>query len=265
MGASAPRTQGSSRDHCKGQGGTGRRKISCERRSSVHSRARAAGQSDRHQCARLRQRRGRRHAARAGDSLHRAQSRRELSRPARLDRELPRQRDAADAALPARGERGRDRARLRQGDRQGDGGGGAFQCRAVPRHHGDLQRLVRPHADRRARRHRPGRCRQAPALDRLDPHRARPGRDRARLHQVGRSAGLPGCRPRVADPRHLDGQHRADGTGLHQSRCRDAGVEARRAARADRRRALHAAGVARRIGRAGASRRPRCSRPRSIR
>ena len=31
---------------------------------------------------------------------------------------------------------------------------GALQCRAVPRHHGDLQRLVRPHADRHSRRHR---------------------------------------------------------------------------------------------------------------
>ena len=31
---------------------------------------------------------------------------------------------------------------------------------------------------------------QAPALDRLDPHRARPGRARARLHQMGRPAGL---------------------------------------------------------------------------
>ncbi len=68
---------------------------------------------------------------------------------------------------------------------------GAFQCRAVPRHHGDLQRLVRPHADHHPRRHRPGRRRQAPALDRLDPHRRRPGRDRAQLHQVGRPAGLP--------------------------------------------------------------------------
>ena len=77
---------------------------------------------------------------------------------------------AADAALPARGKRGRDRARLCQGHRQGDGGGGAFQCRADARHHGDLQRLVRPHADGDARRHRAGRRGQAAALDRLDSH-----------------------------------------------------------------------------------------------
>ena len=49
-------------------------------------------------------------------------------------RELSRQREAADAALPARGGRGRDRARLRQGHRQGDGGGGALQRRPVARH-----------------------------------------------------------------------------------------------------------------------------------
>ena len=75
-----PRTQGSSRDDCKSQGGTGRRKIACDYGSSVDPRARAAGQSDRHECARFRQRRGRRHVAGAGNSVHRAQSRRELSR-----------------------------------------------------------------------------------------------------------------------------------------------------------------------------------------
>ncbi len=72
--------------------------------------------------------------------------------------------------------RGRDRARLCQGHRQGDGCGGAFQRRPVPRHHGDLQRLVRPHADADPRRHRSGRRDEAPAVDRLDPHRGRPGR-----------------------------------------------------------------------------------------
>ena len=56
--------------------------------------------------------------------------------------------------------------------------------------HGDLQRLVRPRAGDRAGRHRPGRCAEAAAVDRLDPHRARPGRAGAGLHQVGRPAGL---------------------------------------------------------------------------
>ena len=110
------------------------------------------------------------------NSLYRAQSGRELSRPARFHRQLSRQRDAADDPVPARGSRGLDRARLRQGHRQGDGGRGAFQCRPVPRHDGVLQRLVRPHAGGSARRDRSGGCGQAPALDRLDSHRARPGR-----------------------------------------------------------------------------------------
>ena len=74
--------------------------------------------------------------------------------------------------------------------------GGAFQRRPVPRHHGDLQRLVRPHADADARRHRSGRCHEAPAVDRLDPHRRRPGRAHPQLHQVGRPAGLGRRRPR---------------------------------------------------------------------
>ena len=49
----------------------------------------------------------------------------------------------------------------------------------------------------------------------------------------------------------LDGQYRADGAGLHQSRCRDAGGEARRAARPARCRPVHAARRARRFRRAG--------------
>ncbi len=192
-----------------------------------------------------------------GHPLYRAQSGRELSRAARLDRELSRQRDAADAALPARGGRGLDRARLRQGHRQGDGGSGALQCRAVPRHHGDLQCLVRPHAGRHPGRDRAGRCRQAPAVDRLDSHRRRPGRDRPQLHQVGRPAGLAGRRARVDPARALDRQHRADGAGLHQPRRRDAGEQARRAAAADRRQALSAARPSRRPIRSW------CGRPRS--
>ncbi len=219
----APETEDNPCDDCNSQGGVGRREAPWERCSSVDSRPRAPGQSDRHQCAGIRQRRGRGYAARARYPLHRAQSRCELSRPARLDRQLPRQRDAADAVVPARGECRRHRPRLCQGHGQGDGCGGALQCGPVPRHHGDLQRLVRPHAGHRAGRHRPGRCRQAPSLDRLDSHRTRPGRDRARLHQMGRSARLPCRRPRGAHPRHLDGQYRADGTrstSISTPRCR---------------------------------------------
>ena len=97
---------------------------------------------------------------------------------------------AAHAAVPARGARGRDRARLCQGHRQADGRDRAQQCRADARDDGDLQRLVRPRAGVRARRHRAGRRGQAPAVDRLDPHRAGPGRAGPQLHQMGRPAGL---------------------------------------------------------------------------
>ena len=176
-------------------------------------------------------------------SLHRAQSGRELSRPARQPRQLSRQRAAADAALPARGERGRDRARLRQGHRQGDGGGGAFQCRADARHDGDLQRLVRPHAGARARRHRSGRRGQAPAVDRLDPHRARPGRAGARLHQMGRPAGLARARraKRCCAPNWIANTAPRGPVYVNL----DAGMQEEKLAepcRADRCRALHAAG-----------------------
>ena len=65
----------------------------------------------------------------------------------------------------------------------------------------------------------------SPALDRLDPHRARPGRAGARLHQMGRSARLScrGARSRAA--RGLDREHRAVRSGLRQSRRRHAGSE----------------------------------------
>ena len=214
----------------------------------------------RRQCARLRHRRHRRSAALARHSLYRAHSGRELSRPARQHRQLSRQREAADAALPARGSRRRHRPRLRQGHRQGDGHGRAFQCRADARLHGDVQRLVRPHAGRGARRHRSGRRRQAPAVDRLDSHRARPGRARARIHEMGRPAGLARRRARSHPARHLDRQHRAAGPGLHQFRRRAAGIESLRAAAADRRRRATCRRSRPRARRAGAARRPPCSR-----
>ena len=56
----------------------------------------------------------------------------------------------------------------------------------------------------RARRDRAGRCREAPALDRLDPHRARPGRAGPPLHQMGRPAGLARRRARSAAARGVD-------------------------------------------------------------
>ena len=87
---------------------------------------------------------------------------------------------------------------------------------------------------------------QAPSLDRLDPHRARPGRDHPRLHQMGRPAGVAAGVARGALPRQLDRQHHAAGSGLHQLRRRAAGGQAHRAAPAGRSCPLHAAGRHRR-------------------
>ena len=61
--------------------------------------------------------------------------------------------------------------------------------RPAARHHGDLQRLVRPRAGHRDRRQRSRR--RPPAARRADlPFGAGHQRDRARLHQVGRHAGV---------------------------------------------------------------------------
>ena len=171
----------------------------------------------------------------------RAQSRRELPRPARQPRQLPRQPRPADAAVPARGERGRHRARLREGHRARDGRGAALERRPDARVDGDLQRVVRPRADAAARRDRPGRRGTAPAVDRLDPHRVRPGRAGARLHQVGQPAGVDPGGARGAAARaaaRADAAVRAD---LREPRRRAAGGDARRAAGAAGRRALCAA------------------------
>ena len=153
---------------------------------------------------------------------------------ARQPGELPGQRAAADAAVPARGARRRHRSRLRQGDRPADGRRGALQCRADACDDGRVQRLVRPHAGAVARRDRPGGCAEAAAVDRLDPYRARPGRADPPLHQVGRSARLGRGGARVAAARLLAGQFGTQGAGLHQSRRRHAGGADRRSAAADR-------------------------------
>ena len=178
----------------------------------------------------LRQRRCRRYAARPRHSLHRSQSRRQLSRAARQPRQSPRQRAPHDAAVPARGARGSDRPRLGQGHGPGHGGSGAFQRRPHARDHGRIQRLVRSHAGAADRCDRPGRRRETAALDRLDPHGTRSGRARARLCEVGRPAGLAGGGARGAGARQMDRGDGAAGAGLRQSGRRHAGGGARCAA-----------------------------------
>ena len=110
--------------------------------------------------------------------------------------------------MPARGARGRDRAWLRQGDRPADGRDRALQCRPDARDHGDLQRLVRPHAGVVLGATGPVDAAEAPAVDRLDPHRARPGRAGPRLREMGRPAGLARGGARSDPARRLDRQHR---------------------------------------------------------
>jgi hypothetical protein len=65
-----------------------------------------------------------------------------------------------------------------------------------------------------------------PAMDRLDPHCARPGRVGARLHEMGRPAVVAGCGPRSHPARGLDFKHRAVRPDLRQPRRRHAGREA---------------------------------------
>ncbi len=162
--------------------------------------------------------------------LCRAQSRVELSRAARQPGQLPRQHRAAHAAVPARGERRGPRPRLGQSDRPAAPRFRARQCRADACLDGDLQRLVRPRAVDRARGHRGARRSPTAAVDRMDPHRPRPGRFGAQLHQMGRPArlGRGGAGSGVA--RRHDRADGAQGPGLPQFRPRLAGGRDRRPA-----------------------------------
>ena len=165
-----------------------------------------------------------------------AQSGGKLPRPARFPGQLRRQR-AADDAVPARRDRGADRPRLCQGDRQADGGDPAQSGRSAACLHGDLLRLHRPRADLHHRRHRPDGRGQAPAAYRLDALGARAGQRRARLREVGLPADLDRRRAGKLRPRLFDHDHGAARPGLHVLRRRPAGgaAYARRAAASRRR------------------------------
>ena len=110
-----------------------------------------------------------------------------------------------------------------------------------------------------------GRRGQAPAVGRLDPHVARPGRARPRLHEMGRPAGL-GRRSARGDPARV--AHRDDaaaGTRVRLPRRRAAGGGARRAGAAARARP-HGGGDDRRGAGGGRARSGAlCSRPRGAR
>ena len=113
----------------------------------------------------------------------------ELPRHPRVADQLRRQQDAGVPHLHARGIRGRHGARLFQDRRQAADDALPRHGRPAARRHGDLQRLVRPRAGHRRRRQRSRR--RAPAAGRADlPLGAGHQRAGARLHQVGRHAGL---------------------------------------------------------------------------
>ena len=171
---------------------------------------------------RLAVRRHRRHDQALRISLHHAQSGRELPRPARLAGQLRRQ-QAADDALQPRGDRGADRARLRQGDRQAGGGDPAQPRRPAACLHGDLLRLPRPRADLHHGRDRPDGRKQAPPAHRLDAHRAGAGQRRARLHQVGLPADLDRGRAGELRARLFGDDDRPARADLHVLRRRAAG------------------------------------------
>ena len=121
---------------------------------------------------------------------------------------------------------------------------------------GRLQRLVRPRAGAAPRRHRADVEGRAAAVDRLDPHRARPGRAGARLRQVGRPAGRPRVAAGVVRACVDDDAGRASrarSTSASTPRCRSRSC--RRARRACRSRVPSADARPRRHGRARVARR----------
>ncbi len=146
----------------------------------------------------------------------------------------------------------RARARLRARHRASAGGRAACQRRPDARDDGDLQRVVRPHSDADDRRRRSGRRRAAPAVGRLDPHRGRSGGAGARLHQVGRRAGI-GRRGAGVDvaraPHRDDGAARRRCTCASTRRCRKR--RSRRRRRCRRWRAFPAARTGRCAGGGG--------------
>ncbi len=215
-------------------------------------------------------------APRARDRVRRPAPRRQLPRPARLDRQRRRQHPAGDHPPDPRVADRVVRPRLRVGGRSPDGGRPARRRRAPQRRHGGLRRVGRPQPGADPRRHGPGRCRPPAAVDRLAAHGQRPGQPVPGPHQVRRPAVVgagDGRRHRPGPPHRRD---RAAGSDVRLPRCRPAGVPARRGCRATRpdaiRRAVTAGDGAgrRRVDRpaprrrriAGVLRRPRVPQPR---
>ena len=169
---------------------------------------------------------------------------RELSRPARLARQLSRQRAAADAALPARG----GAVAIAHGYAKVTG---RAMAAAV---HSNVGLMHATMAIFNAW------CDRMPVLvlgatGPVDAVKRRPwidwihtARDQGALvrgyTKWDDQPASPGAAREARCARLLDREHRAAGAGLRRSRRRDAGGAARRAAAAARRRAAHAAGGA---------------------
>ena len=164
------------------------------------------------------------HGRRHQDARHRVpavQCGLELPRAARVADQLRRQQEARVPHLHARGMRGRDGPRLLQGRRQADDDPGPRHGRPAARLHGGLQRLVRPGAGHRRRRQR-SRCLQAPARRADLPFGAGHQRAGARLHQVGRHAGLAAALRAVVRARLQDRDDAALCAGCDLARRRSA-------------------------------------------
>ena len=167
-------------------------------------------------------------AAHAGNPLHRAHARRELSRLARQPGQLSRQHTTRNAAVYPRGERRGIGARLRPRHRQTARRRIARQRRADARDHGDFQCLVRSHSDAAAGRRRPGRRHEAPAVGRLDPRHQRHGRAGPSLHQMGQPARIGESRAGVHPARLADRSDAAARSRVRRTRCRPPGRSAGR-------------------------------------
>ena len=150
---------------------------------------------------------------------------RQLSGLARFAGQLRRQ-SSADPFVPAREDRGADRARLRQGDRPADGGDRARHRRHAARHHGHLLRLYRSLPGLRHRRHRPDGRKPAAAVHRLDSHRQCQRRAASPLREVGLPAGQHRRRAGLFRARLCGDDDRAARPDLHVLRRLAAGAAA---------------------------------------
>ena len=124
-----------------------------------------------------------------------------------------RQHQAGNHHLPARRNRGRTWRRATPRSKASRSPWLPRRRRPAACHHGDVQRLVRPRAGHRASAATSWRPTSA-ARRRMAAFRRRHRRDRPRLHQMGRSAGLAAAFRRVGGARLQDRDDAADGAGV---------------------------------------------------